>query len=163
MRFAQSAYRSVPCCSGRGVGIRRAGSLLHVAEFPITARVKPLTNAITPSQAVIASSRRIEVASVRIPVLTRYFQLGMDHTQTRLHRSAKSKRTKATDRTDPLTDEKLGLDPNTVMTTKLPVTSEENHVWKALRSRSHSTTNGRFCSVMVDSSRRVDLAFIGFD
>ena len=94
----------------------------------MTPRVRPLTNAITPSQAVIASSRLIAVASVTIPVLTRYFQLGMDHTQTRLQRRAKSIKTSATERKHPLTVEKLGFDPKTVTTTKLPVTSDENQL-----------------------------------
>jgi len=63
-----------------------------------------------------------------MPVLTLYFQLGIDQTQTRLQRSAKSKSISAAERIPPPRDVKLGLDPNTVITTKLPVTSDENQL-----------------------------------
>ena len=117
--------------------------------FPMKPNVRPETKEVTPIHAVIASSRRIAVPSVKTPVLTRNFQLGIDQTHTRLHSSASNKKITAMARTTPPGVPNPGLLPNTVRTTKLPVMRDENHVWNALLSRSHSTTKGRFSSSMI--------------
>lgn len=120
--------------------------------FPMKPRVRPDTNAITPIHAVIASSRLMAVAFSRDPTPTRNFQLGIDHTQTRFASRLSISSATAIDRTTPPGVAKPGLVPNTVMTTKLPVISDENQVWNALRSRSHSIIWGRVTSSTIARS-----------
>lgn len=92
------------------------------------ASVRPHTKAITPIHAVIESSRCIAVAFIRAPVFTRYFQLGIDHTQTRLQSRESISNPIAIDRTTAPGVPKPGMLPNTVSKIKLPVTRDENHV-----------------------------------
>ena len=66
---------------------------------------------------------------MKIPVLTLYFQLGIDQTQTKLHKTANNSKTIEIDKNTDPTLPKPGLFPNTVNTTKLPIMSDVNQIW----------------------------------
>jgi len=88
----------------------------------------PHIKQITPNQAVIASSRLMPRALLIVLALTRYFQLGIDQTQTKFATKLSAKSPSEIKSTTPPGSVKFGFFPKREISTKLPVTKVENQV-----------------------------------